>query len=117
MSGTAGRRGSITRDPKRGTYSVAVDVAPAGGPRRQIKRRGFATRRQAQAALTEVLAELDLGSYVITDRTQTLAMYAEQVFLPALEVRGLRPATLESYRRNLEVHVHDLMPCRRRTIV
>ena len=105
MSSTAGRRGSITRDPSRGTYTVAVDVAVAGGPRRQIKRRGYPSRKLAQAALTGVLAELDRERYVITDRSVSLSSYALEVFLPALEVKGLRESTRESYQRNLIVHV------------
>ncbi len=106
MSDTAGRRGSVRRDPARGTWTVVVDASDIGAAtRRQVRRRGFRTERDAQRALTEVLAELDHGTYVAPDLPTTLADYVEGTWLPALRVRRRRPSTLESYRRNLEIHV------------
>jgi integrase len=106
MGSTGGRRGSVRKDKRRGTYTVVVDIAPVGElARRQLRRRGFATEREAQRALTALLAELDAGTFVAPDPTTTLASYVADVWLPALRVKQLRASTLESYRRNLEVHV------------
>jgi len=78
MSDTAGRRGSVRRAPARGTWTVVVDASDFGAvTRRQVRRRGFRTERDAQRALTEVLAELDHGTYVAPDLTTTLADYVE----------------------------------------
>jgi integrase len=106
MADTAGRRGSVRRDPGRRTWTVVVDAADIGAAtRKQVRRRGYRTEREAQQALTEILRELDRGSYVAPDLSTTLQDYAEQTWLPALQVRHRRPSTLESYRRNLRVHV------------
>jgi hypothetical protein len=60
MANTGGRRGSVRKDPRRGTWTVVVDTAEVGSTaRQQVRRRGFATEREAQRALTTVVAELD----------------------------------------------------------
>jgi Arm DNA-binding domain len=58
-----GRRGSI-RHAANGTWYFVVDVTQPGGERRQTRRRGFATRRDAQRELTRVLASVDDRAYV-----------------------------------------------------
>jgi integrase len=98
-----GRRGSIRQEPSSGTWSYTVDVTPLGEKRRQIRKRGFPTRRAAQSALTKVLRDLDTGAHVDPSRL-TLADYIEQEWLPNARMR-LRPSTLHSYQRNLRIHV------------
>jgi integrase len=106
VADTGGRRGSVRRDKARGTFYVVVDVSEVGAAtRKQIKRRGFATEREAHRALTRLLTELDAGSYVAPDLKTTLRDYVENTWLPALAVRNRRPSTIESYKRNLRVHV------------
>jgi hypothetical protein len=94
MTGRSGRRGSL-RQEDNGTWSFTVDVADGTGNRRQTKRRGFATRRAAQSAMTALLSDLDRGVYVAPTR-QTLADYLEQDWLPAV-VATVRPSTYDSY--------------------
>jgi hypothetical protein len=77
MGTTAGRRGSVGKDQERGTYYVVVDIADVGAARRQIRRRGFATERAANTALTEILRELDRNSYVAPDPNTTLTAYVD----------------------------------------
>jgi integrase len=96
------RRGTIKQDPG-GTWSLVVDTAPTGTVRRQIRRRGFRTKREAQAELNRLLHSLDEGAFVKPDRI-TVAEYL-QAWLDGLEVAGHRPSTVESYRRNLRLHV------------
>ncbi len=67
------RRGVIDRD-RNGTWWFRLDVAPAGAPRKQVRRRGFRTKRDAQAALNEVLHDVGKGTFVATERI-TVAEY------------------------------------------
>lgn len=106
MTDAGGRRGSVGKDVGRGTWFMIADVAEVGAlQRKQIRRRGFATERAAHRALTKLLGELDAGSYVQPDPRTTLREYVAEAWLPSLVVRNRRASTLESYRRNLEVHV------------
>lgn len=98
-----GRRGSIRQDQRSGTWSYTVDITQTGERRRQMRKRGFPTRRAAQAALTKVLRDLDTGAHVDPSRL-TLAHYIDQQWLPNARMR-LRPSTLHSYQRNLRLHV------------
>ncbi|MBW3576053.1 MAG: Arm DNA-binding domain-containing protein [Actinobacteria bacterium] len=96
------RRGKIDRDTN-GSWWIRVDVAPAGAPRKQIRRRGFRTKRDAQAALNELLHDLGKGTFVATDRI-TVAEYMEG-WVDALPTQGLRPRTVASYADTLRLHV------------
>ncbi|HEV2068562.1 MAG TPA: Arm DNA-binding domain-containing protein [Acidimicrobiales bacterium] len=96
------RRGVIDRDPN-GTWWFRVDGAPAGAPRKQVRRRGFRTKRDAQAALNEVLHDVGKGTFVATDR-MSVAEYLDE-WVNSLPARGLRPRTVASYRDMLRLHV------------
>ena len=118
MPDTAGRRGSVTKDRARGTYTVVVDTSDVGAAKRsQVRRRGFRTAREAQRALTTIVTELDAGTYIAPDLTTTLAQYISSTWLPALRVKQLRESTLESYQRNLDVHVLPRLGHRRLMLV
>lgn len=57
-------RGSVKRDETTGTWSFVADLPPdPDGRRRQTRRRGFATRKAAQQALTETLGRLQRGEW------------------------------------------------------
>ena len=106
LAAAGGRRGSVRRDGATGRRLFVVDAATPGSTvRRQVRRRGFVTQREARAVLAAVLAELDVGTYVDPDLTTTLAQYVDGTWLPVQRVKQLRPSTLESYERNLAVHV------------
>jgi integrase len=95
-------RGSIR---KRGpTWTVVVDVGrdPTTRKRRQISKGGFKTRRDANRWLTHTLGQLDQGSYVTPTR-QTISDHLIE-WLPAIR-SSLRPATYESYERNVRQHL------------
>lgn len=96
------RRGSVKK-ARNGTWYFVVDLPSAGGRRRQVRRRGFATRGQAQAALTELLASLQQGTFV-----QRADLTVEQYlsgWTDALPATGRGIATVSSYRHNLRLHV------------
>jgi len=96
-----GRRGSVKQAPN-GTWSFIVDI---GGPgdRKQTRRRGFSSRKVAQAELTRILGTLEHRTYVAPKR-QTVGQFLIDTWLPAIE-HTVKPATFESYRRNVRLHV------------
>lgn len=95
------RAGSIRRDSN-GLWSFVVDTAPLGAPRRQVRRRGFRTRREAQQALDRLKASIDRGEFVERSR-ETVGEYLE-AWLPAIR-RSIEPSTWESYERNVRNHL------------
>lgn len=95
-------RGSVVKRGK--AYSVVLDVGedPQTGKRRQKWHSGFRTKREAQAALTELVGNVNHGTYVTRTR-QTVAEFVDE-WLAAI-APTVRPATLYSYSRNLRLHV------------
>src|SRR3954469_4547174 len=71
--------GRIVNCPKRhGSWYYRHDVPPAAdGRRRQVKRGGFQTEREARDALNDVLARLARGSYV-EQRRLTVGEYLDE---------------------------------------
>jgi integrase len=103
MDASSGRRGSVRQSTNRSWYFV-VDTTPAGALKReQTRRRGYATRRAAQAALTRTLRDLADRTYVAPAR-QTFSDYLNATWLPAI-TSTVRASTLDSYARNIRIHV------------
>lgn len=103
MDSNGGRRGSVKRS-RNGTWYFVVDTTPPGAVRReQTRRRGFPTRREAQAALTRTIRDLTDRTYVAPAR-QTLGDYLTTTWLPAITAT-VRPSTLDSYSRNIRINV------------
>src|SRR6266540_3698567 len=76
---------------------------PATGQRRQKWQGGYATRKDAERGLRESLTSIDTGSW--TEPTKlTYAAFATNVWLPQMGDQ-LESSTLESYDRNLRIHV------------
>jgi integrase len=87
--------GSIKYDEARKSWSFIVDIPGADGRRRQLRRRGFVSKKQAQAALTELLADMNRGALVPPTKV-TVAGYLLDVWLPARR-SSLRPSTAATY--------------------
>ena len=96
-----GRRGSV-KQAGNGSWYLVVDVG-SGSDRRQTRRRGFTTRKAAQAELTRILGALEDQAYVHPTR-QTVAEFFQQEWLPTIE-HSIKPGTFESYRRNVRLHI------------
>ena len=96
------RQGSVKRDDS-GRWFLVVDATPAGGRRRQIRRRGFKTKAEANDALTDLLAELRSGEYVEPQKV-TVGAYLE-AWIDGLATAGRRPSTIASYRRTATAYV------------
>ncbi len=95
-------RGSVVKRGK--TYSLVLDVGrdPQTGKRRQKWHSGYRTKREAEAALAELVGTVNHGTYVERTR-QTLNEFVDD-WLTAIEPT-VRPATHYSYARNLRLHV------------
>ena len=93
---------SVKRDAKRGTWTFVVDVATADGKRQQMLRRGFRTKKAAEAAEAAVIADQARGTFVRPTRV-TLSDY----LTGWLEARAidLRPSTLYGYRKVVEARI------------
>jgi integrase len=95
-------RGSVV---KRGDgYSVVVDLDrdPVTGKRRQKWHSGFRTKRDAERALSEIVASVHAGHYLEPTK-QTLTEFVTE-WLAAIKTT-IRPSTHYSYSRNLQLHV------------
>jgi integrase len=97
--------GSISRQPG-GTWALVVDVPTTDGKRRQLRRRGFATKRAAQAELTAVLADVQRGAYVRPSKL-TFGRYLVDRWIPAM-TPTVRKTTASGYvtmAKHLERHL------------
>jgi integrase len=108
------RRGQVWQDGRdkdapalRGVpWYYVVDVTPpSNAKRKQRRRRGFATKEAAQAALDDYLASVRDGSYVEPSR-DTFGQYLE-LWLDGLVSKGRRPSTIDGYRRKLKYVLDD----------
>jgi integrase len=95
-------RGSVIKRGK--SWSVVIDAGrDATGKRVRKWHAGFATRKEAERARTEILSRLDRGTYVEPSR-RMLGEFLEHDWLPAIQAR-IRPSTWDSYARNVRLHV------------
>ncbi len=95
-------RGSVLKKGDRWYVKIELDPDPATGRRRQKWHSGFRTRRDAERARIDLLSKLDRGEYVEPSH-QTVAEYFAD-WLKTIEPT-IRPSTLDSYSRNVRLHV------------
>src|SRR5687768_7668093 len=95
------RRGRVYRDGER--WAFIVDTAPDGAPRKQMRRRGFETKKAATSALTKVVAGVDDGSFVEPSKL-TVADWLDR-WTATQAVVGRSPTTLAGYERDIRNHV------------
>jgi integrase len=97
----------LASDPKHGTWSyyLAGGIDPKTGRRRQLRRSGFATKRDAQQARNEAATALDKGTYRAPSK-ETLAAYID-AWLPRRERNGngLKATTARMYRRYIDADI------------
>jgi hypothetical protein len=95
-------RGSIRRRGQ--TWTVVVDIGrdPTTRKRRQKSQGGFRTKTKANRWLTATLGQIHQGGYVAPTR-QLIGDYLPE-WLAAVR-SSLRPATYESYERNIRQHL------------
>jgi integrase len=88
---------TVKRDSERGTWYFVADLPMVGGKRQQIKRRGFKTKKAAEAAEGDLLADVRRGSYVRPSRG-TVEQYLLETWLPSRRV-NLRASTALGYEK------------------
>lgn len=87
-------RGSIRRADSGWGYRVDAGMDPSTGKRRQISKQGFATKREAQESMRDLMRKIDDG--VTPRRSQmTLGEYLDDWL--QLQRDRLRPSTWHSY--------------------
>jgi len=98
-------RGHIRKRGKK--WSVVVDVGhDETGQRRQRWHSGYNTRREAQAALTELLGRVQRGDYVEPSK-QTVAGFTAR-WLESVKVR-VRPSTFGMYETLCRLYVAPML--------
>lgn len=95
-------QGSIRKDDS-GAWFFVVDITGPDGKRKQLKRRGFETKRAAQAALTALQADKQRGVLVVPRRA-TLGKFLLDDWLPARRVT-LRSSTAASYEQLIRNYI------------
>jgi integrase len=96
-------------DPRHGSwgYYLSHGSDPRTGKRRQFRKAGYASKRQAQSALAELRASLDRGTYVEPSKI-TLAEYARKWLRRRQTTgKGLAPTTAANYERYIN---NDIVP-------
>jgi integrase len=87
---------------RRWYYVLPTPPGPDGKRRRQWSK-GFATKKQAEAALTEELRRRDLG-IILSSEKLTVRQFADR-WLDHMAALGRDERTLERYRELLDLHV------------
>ncbi len=85
-----------------GSWHYATELEPGpGGKRRQVRKGGFATKREAQVALAEVVDAVAKGAHTDAGRI-TVGDYLEQWLAAKVEAGTLRATTARSYAQHIE---------------
>lgn len=85
-------------------WAFAVDVAPLGAPRDQLKRQGFGTKDEAVAAKAKLLDEKARGIWVAPERL-TVSDYLEQWITALDAAKRETGSTLYGWRVCIDLHL------------
>jgi integrase len=97
-----GKRFRVERRPQEACPRCGGELLLADERRRETKG-GFATRREAQAAMSKVAVSVEERTHVVSSRL-TLHEYLIKEWLPAIE-HTIRPTTYRSYVAHVECHI------------
>lgn len=95
-------RGSIRQRGDGYEIAVSAGVDPVTGKRRRVYR-WARTKKQAERILTDVLADVDRGSFADPGRL-TMATYLREHWMPHISTR-VRPRTAQRYAQLLDRHM------------
>ncbi|SFV25026.1 Site-specific recombinase XerD [Micrococcus terreus] len=89
---------------RHGTWSYRLDAGPdpVTGKRRRPSKGGFATREDAEAALSGAMAAVGSGTWT-DDQRQTVGEYLDRWLVR--KTPGLKPTTVDTYRSHIELHI------------
>ena len=97
------RQEVLGRAPPQGDMSRLRRRAQPTDERRRETKGGFATRREAQAAMSKVAVAVEERTHVASSRL-TVRDYLTKEWLPAIE-HTIRPTTYRSYVAHVECHI------------
>lgn len=94
---------SIKKDDKTGTYYFVLDLPrdPVTGARRQKKRRGYKTKKEAQQAAAELLHELTRGTH-IEETDMSFKSFCDS-FINEYETSGVKRGTVLIRKSGIKV--------------
>jgi integrase len=95
-------QGSIRKDAS-GKWFFVVDLASPDGKRTQLRRRGFESKKAAQAALTALQSDRQRGLFV-PPANDTLGEFLTREWLPARSLT-IRPSTALTYEQMIRNYV------------
>lgn len=95
-------KGSVRRRGNKWEYYYR-ELHPGTGKWRQRSKAGFASRREAEAALRTVLSTMDAGNYV-SPSSLSLGDYLTYRWLPSIKTT-IRASTHASYSRIVRLHI------------
>ncbi|MDF2962377.1 MAG: integrase [Paenibacillus sp.] len=94
----------VNKDEKKGTYWFVVSAGKdEDGKRRQIKRRGFRTEKEAIKEMRKLLQQVDDNTY-IKNTNLKYNEFLEGEWLDSKALK-LRPVTLGTYTMNIKKHI------------
>ncbi len=95
-------RGSVKKYGSSWCVTFDLGIDPATGKRRQKRKRGFATRKEAEAALTKMITDAEDGLFDQSDRV-TVTDFLEQWL--ASKESTVRKSTYRSYAWLVKKHI------------
>lgn len=102
-------KGSVKLDEKTGTYYFVVDVAKKGEPRKQKKERGFKRKKDAQAALTDLLAQVNKGEYIEPSKIKFTDYMLFEWLTEKEQNQHMTRLTVDSYKSYITNHIEPFL--------
>jgi integrase len=98
--------GHVYKSAKGWRARIDIGLDPATGKRRQRRLGPYSSRREAERAVAKLMTDIQDGNSVDPRAgAVTLAEYLRKQWLPARELRGLKPTTLDNYRWICETYI------------
>jgi integrase len=105
---TTDRKDDGLREGADGRWSFVLSVTGGDGRRRQVRRRGFVSKREAKAEIVRLRETMSGGRFAPTVGRLKIGTYLLDTWLPIMSQR-VRPTTADTYARLVRVHlVRDL---------
>ncbi|MGW8959653.1 tyrosine-type recombinase/integrase [Paenibacillus sp. NPDC055715] len=101
-------KGSVKLDEKTGLYYYVVDVGK-DGIRKQKKKRGFKRRKDAQAAMTEVLNQVNKGDYIEPSKIKFTDYMLDVWLVEKEQNKRMTRLTAKSYRSGIVTHISPFL--------
>lgn len=95
-------------------FAIDVGIDPKTGKRKQKRKGGFATRKEAEIAAAKLIQELDEGTYVEKSNI-TFRQFAQQ-WLDLYAASGVKASTLQTRRKEIKWLLNYLSELRLRDI-